>query len=665
MTKDTRTFNVLLVGNSGVGKTAFLHRYLKKRFEHSPPVTANVEKHDVLLHTTVGPVRYEIWDVSGKQKPTVLASREFDDIDAAIIMFDLTDRVSYNNVPNWYKSLVNKDGMRLGRYIPICICGNKNDASMDAKLPPNAITFPKNKGTGYVEMSVMVLDNVHEPFLDLARQLLKDPTVWYKPRPDIGPIVLEFPTVRHQWSHQDNRSQYPKHEFGPRVLTKEISPLASPPVIAADISAERPPAVIELPKKADASNGQLKFISSTNRVPNGLKSPVNGTISVLSETEPAVKGTAPVAKAEQTELHIVPTETHEPTREHHGSRNEHRESNNTLESLEKQPTPLKDESLFVLCIHCIRMVLIKCIQGTPLAQLSNDNPSFALITTACRACRHDSQKSQSDEVRMSPDLIRYTAMYECARKVAEDEVEVLTNKKSVAHISLDNLTDSIGRECQIQGISTSSDTLQRLRQIPRKDVLLGYQRSLIQRPLLTQSLTTACLFAVGDSLAQQAVEKRGIAQHDVARTGRMAFYGGGNVQPFPYKLPLLTVVAVFGPLATKWFQVLQRRINLPSAQRTVVGRVAADQLLFAPTMIGVFLSSMSVLEGGSLSEKLERSYWPALKANWTVWPFLQLVNFALVPLQFRVLTVNVLNIGWNCFLSLLNNVGSQDVPLVA
>jgi GTP-binding nuclear protein Ran len=75
---------------------------------------------------------------------------------------------------------------------------------------------------------------------------------------------------------------------------------------------------------------------------------------------------------------------------------------------------------------------------------------------------------------MSPDLIRYTAMYECARKVAENEVEVLTNKKSVAHISLDKLTNSIGRECQIQGISTSSDILQRLRQLARKDVLLGY-----------------------------------------------------------------------------------------------------------------------------------------------------------------------------------------------
>jgi GTPase SAR1 family protein len=41
--------------------------------------------------------------VNGTQKPNTLASREFDEIDAAIIMFDLTDRISYNNVPNWYR----------------------------------------------------------------------------------------------------------------------------------------------------------------------------------------------------------------------------------------------------------------------------------------------------------------------------------------------------------------------------------------------------------------------------------------------------------------------------------------------------------------------------------------------------------------------------------
>ncbi|RHZ61831.1 putative RAN small monomeric GTPase (Ran) [Aspergillus thermomutatus] len=455
-------------------QTAFLHRYLKKRFEHSLPVTANVEKHDILLHTTVGPVRYEIWDVSGTQKPNALSSREFDDIDAAIIMFDLTDRISYNNVPNWYQSLVNKDGMRLGRFIPIFICGNKDDASMDARLPPKTITFPKKKGTGYVEMSVMSLSNIHEPFLDLARQLLRNPAVGYKSLPNVGPAAFKSQT--DSWVplwRRENGSQ-DKDAVVPYILTQEIPPLESPPPMKADISAESFSTVIETPKRADASDGQLKFLNTTNKVQNELKPPVNGTVPVFKETKPAVNGTVPVAEVEGTNLHIVATEERGATKKHQEPTKEHRESKKAHQSPEEKPNTVKDQGLFVLCIHCIRMVLIKSIQETPLAHLSNDKPSFALITTACRSCCRDSKKSQSDEVRMSPDLIRYTAMYECARKVAEEEVEVLADKSSVAHISLDKLTNSIGRECQIQGISTSPEILQRLRQVARKDVLLGY-----------------------------------------------------------------------------------------------------------------------------------------------------------------------------------------------
>ena len=46
------------------------------------------------------------------------------------------------------------------------------------------------------------------------------------------------------------------------------------------------------------------------------------------------------------------------------------------------------------------------------------------------------------------------------------------------------------------------------------------------RPLLTQSVTTAFLFATGDVTAQQLVEKKGVQKHDMVRTGRMALYGG-------------------------------------------------------------------------------------------------------------------------------------------
>lgn len=108
---------------------------------------------------------------------------------------------------------------------------------------------------------------------------------------------------------------------------------------------------------------------------------------------------------------------------------------------------------------------------------------------------------------------------------------------------------------------------------------------------------------------------------------------------------------IFGPVATKWFQFLQHRIQLSTPGRTLVARVATDQLVCAPTMIGVFLSTMSVLEGADPRDKLQRTYWDALRTNWMVWPALQSVNLYLVPLQYRVLVVNVINIGRSFVLS--------------
>ncbi|EOO03225.1 putative integral membrane mpv17 pmp22 protein [Phaeoacremonium minimum UCRPA7] len=170
-------------------------------------------------------------------------------------------------------------------------------------------------------------------------------------------------------------------------------------------------------------------------------------------------------------------------------------------------------------------------------------------------------------------------------------------------------------------------------------MLRWYQAKLLKRPLLTQAVTTAVLFATGDITAQQLVEKKGIEKHELARTARMALYGG----------------TVFGPAATTWFGFLQRNVNLRSPNGTILARVACDQGLFAPTFIGIFLGSMAVLEGTSPREKLEKNYKSALTTNYLIWPFVQMINFKFVPLHHRVLVVNVVSIGWNCYLSYLNS----------
>ena len=164
---------------------------------------------------------------------------------------------------------------------------------------------------------------------------------------------------------------------------------------------------------------------------------------------------------------------------------------------------------------------------------------------------------------------------------------------------------------------------------------------------------------MGDALAQQGVERKGLLRHDMTRTVRMAFYGGGmdiiRLLFSSLSIAHSMCTVVFGPVATKWFQFLQNQISLTSSSKTLMACVATDQLVCAPTMIGVFLSSMSLLERSDPSEKLQRTYWEALCTNWCIWPILQGVNFYLVPLQYRVLVVNVLNIG----LPLLNKLPSM------
>lgn len=70
--------------------------------------------------------------------------------------------------------------------------------------------------------------------------------------------------------------------------------------------------------------------------------------------------------------------------------------------------------------------------------------------------------------------------------------------------------------------------------------------------------------------------------------------------------------------------------------------------------MAVFLSTMAYFEGEAIRTKLENAYLPGLKANWLLWPAVQGINFTIVPLEHRVLVVNVVSLGWNCFLSYLN-----------
>jgi len=170
----------------------------------------------------------------------------------------------------------------------------------------------------------------------------------------------------------------------------------------------------------------------------------------------------------------------------------------------------------------------------------------------------------------------------------------------------------------------------------------------VEKPLLTKSLTSACLFGVGD-LSTQAILRKDDENHDWARTGRQVVFGG----------------AIFAPLAHGWYILLEAQMAKTglTGAKEVVSKIAADQLIFTPPINVVFFTASSMMEGKGPGESYQQAVdklWPTLKVNWTVWPLIHTVTFSVIPFEFRILWINVCAMGWSGFLSFMANTKQKD-----
>ncbi|KAI7871187.1 sym-1 [Spinellus fusiger] len=168
-----------------------------------------------------------------------------------------------------------------------------------------------------------------------------------------------------------------------------------------------------------------------------------------------------------------------------------------------------------------------------------------------------------------------------------------------------------------------------------------YNRILAKRPILVQSAFTALLFGAGDTIAQHMVENKGYQGHDYERTIRMVGFGG----------------LVAGPILSHWYRFVEFKVKASTPFKELAIKVAMDQFLFAPVFIGVFFSAQGVFEGKSFEEikqKLHMGYTTALFNNYKLWPTVQLFNFYFVPLNHRLMVTNLVALGWNAYLSTVN-----------
>ncbi|KRZ56756.1 Mpv17-like protein [Trichinella nativa] len=167
-----------------------------------------------------------------------------------------------------------------------------------------------------------------------------------------------------------------------------------------------------------------------------------------------------------------------------------------------------------------------------------------------------------------------------------------------------------------------------------------YLEILTRHPLKTQMLITGFLMGAGDVSSQIFIEtKKKPKRFDFVRTARFICIGS----------------FFFAPLLKSWFAFLQNRIHCKAFPRlSPVKRLFADQIICSPVILASFLVLLRTLEMKPIKTAFHQcrtQFWDIYLTGLRVWPLMQLVNFYLVPLEHRILVVQMVAIFWNTYLA--------------
>ena len=146
-------FKLIVIGDSGVGKTAVVQRLMKKAFpvEYQSTIGLDFASKTIMIHNHIL-VKSYIWDTAGQEVFSSIIASYYRDIAGAIIVFDVGNRDSFQRCDFWLSELDNK--RRSLRDISVLLLGNKIDSNREVS-EEEASTYAKDRGLLYMETSVI------------------------------------------------------------------------------------------------------------------------------------------------------------------------------------------------------------------------------------------------------------------------------------------------------------------------------------------------------------------------------------------------------------------------------------------------------------------------------------------------------------------------------
>ena len=159
---------IIVVGDSGVGKTNLINRFASDKFDTNSKATIGVEFVYKTLKINKEVIKVEVWDTAGQERYRAITSSYYKGAKGAIIVYDITNEDSFNNVESWMNE-VTKKGKTDMQFL---LVGNKKDLINDRKVTEQkGIDKAKELNMNLFEASALEKTNVNEAFNYLVKEI--------------------------------------------------------------------------------------------------------------------------------------------------------------------------------------------------------------------------------------------------------------------------------------------------------------------------------------------------------------------------------------------------------------------------------------------------------------------------------------------------------------
>ncbi|CAK6969813.1 ras-related protein Rab-33B-like [Scomber scombrus] len=160
----SRTFKVLVIGDSGVGKTCLTHRLCAGQFLSRPEATIGVDFRERMLDIDGEKIKLQLWDTAGQERfRKSMVQHYYRNVHAVLFLYDVSCPASFNSLASWIEEFRQHS---LGQEIPRFLVGNKSDLrdlsrANDQVSQERAMSFAKAHSMMFFETSAKNPPNKH------------------------------------------------------------------------------------------------------------------------------------------------------------------------------------------------------------------------------------------------------------------------------------------------------------------------------------------------------------------------------------------------------------------------------------------------------------------------------------------------------------------------